>query len=196
MLCARMEVEGLDLLPNEASKNLSPGILLGPSWWWDGGRADRQVFNLSFVPPGERACLCPCPLRHSILQRACFSLGAARQAHGLAFIFLPGNFGSVSCCHPLGIPCGWWHSPWPPRWAGSPEPPGGRRAAEHTCPGSPARLNVTRAQQHGEPGQDGEPSQDREPSQDGEPGQDGLCLFPFPTGSRITVSSALLWYPS
>lgn len=33
-------------------------------------------------------------------------------------------------------------------------PPGGRRAAEHTCPGSPARLNVTRAQKHGEPGQD------------------------------------------
>lgn len=104
-----------------------------------GGGEDRQVFNLSFVSPGGTASLCPCPLRHSILQQACFSLGAARQAQGLAFLFLPGNFGSVSCCHPLGIPCGWWHSPWPPFWAGSPEPPGGAQSCGAHLP----RLTCT-----------------------------------------------------
>lgn len=34
-------------------------------------------------------------------------------------------------------------------------PPGGCRATEHTCLRSPARLNVTRAERHGEPAREG-----------------------------------------
>lgn len=140
------------------------------------------MFHLSFASPGERACLCPCPLCHSILQQTCFSLGAARQAHGLAFIFLPGNFGSVSCCHLLGIPCGWWHSPWPLRWAGSLEPPQGAQSCRAHLP----RLTCTLKCHTGTAARGARPGWGTQPGQGTRPGWGtwpGWALpFCFPHG--------------
>lgn len=59
MLSAGMEVEGLDPLPNEASKNLSPGILLGPSWWWDGGERIARCLICPLYPRGRERASAP-----------------------------------------------------------------------------------------------------------------------------------------